>query len=368
VYYCFVVTTINVPHLLEGYARKLAKNNKIGFIVVGDKKTPHKKVLRFMKHLKNFDCESEYMNLEVQQKFLRKFNGLSKIFTYNSLQRRNIGFLKAAEYDAKVIITLDDDNYIVNEKYLNYHSHLGKTVNLREIKSSIGWFNPCSILRTNHKREIYMRGYPYSKRYIENKIIQKKGRGRVVLNMGLWKNDPDADAVTNLANPTKIVGLKPGYSNIMIGKGTTIPINTQNTAFLSEILPCCYDVIQGYSFKGLRIDRYDDIWGGFLAKKTIDHMGDKVTIGQPITNHMRNNHNLLNDLKMELWGMILTEKFANWLDTIDPNGASYSEIYYSLAKNIQKKFAPSFDDYSIRKYFEKLSNAMELWVNACNTI
>ena len=208
-----------------------------------------------MKHLKNFDCESEYMNLEVQQKFLRKFNGLSKIFTYNSLQRRNIGFLKAAEYDAKVIITLDDDNYIVNEKYLNYHSHLGKTVNLREIKSSIGWFNPCSILRTNHKREIYMRGYPYSKRYIENKIIQKKGKGRVVLNMGLWKNDPDADAVTNLANPTKIVGLKPGYSNIMIGKGTTIPINTQNTAFLSEILPCCYDVIQGYSFKGLRIDR-----------------------------------------------------------------------------------------------------------------
>tara|TARA_B100001013_G_C24395125_1_gene357693 strand:- start:7 stop:648 length:642 start_codon:yes stop_codon:yes gene_type:complete len=213
-----------------------------------------------------------------------------------------------------------------------------------------------------------MRGYPYSKRYIENKIIQKKGKGRVVLNMGLWKNDPDADAVTNLANPTKIVGLKPGYSNIMIGKGTTIPINTQNTAFLSEILPCCYDVIQGYSFKGLRIDRYDDIWGGFLAKKTIDHMGDKVTIGQPITNHMRNKHNLLNDLKMELWGMILTEKFANWLDTTDPNGASYSEIYYSLAKNIQKKFAPSFDDYSIRKYFEKLSNAMELWVNACNTI
>ena len=96
-YYCFVVTTINVPHLLEDYARKLAKNNKIGFIVVGDKKTPHKKVSRFMKHLKNFDCESEYMNLEVQQKFLRKFNGLSKIFTYNSLQRRNIGFLKAAE-------------------------------------------------------------------------------------------------------------------------------------------------------------------------------------------------------------------------------------------------------------------------------
>jgi len=366
--YCFITTTIKVPVFFTEYAKKLKNKSKVGFMVVGDKKTPHKKVSDFMNELKSYGYESEYLDLQFQKSFIKKFKGLSKIISYNSTTRRNIGHLKAAEQGAKTIVILDDDNHITNGKFLHHISHLGKNVNYNEVKSSIGWFNPCSILRTNHKGEIYMRGFPYAKRFIPNKYIFKKGSGRAVLNLGLWTDDPDVDAVTNLAYPTKILGMKNGFSTLLVSKGTFIPINTQNTSFLTEILPCFYDVLQGHNFKGLKIDRYSDVWAGFLAKKVIDHMGDKITVGQPLARHLRNPHNLLNDLKMELWGMILTEKFVEWIESTDLRGKTYSESYYFLGEKMETKLANSFDDTNIRNYFKKLGNSMKIWVNACEQI
>lgn len=366
--YCFVVTTINVPTLLQDYAQKLSKKEKVGFIVVGDKKTPHKKLQSFMKNLKEYGCESEYMDLKNQERFIKKFNRLSKIFSYNSVERRNVGYLKAAEYDSKVIIILDDDNYILDNKYLNYMKHIGKKSSFVEVKSSIGWFNPCIMLRTDHGNEIYMRGFPYAKRFIKNHYKFKKNSGKVVLNMGLWTEDPDVDAVTNLTLPTRILGLKKEFSTLMIANSTFMPINSQNTAFATEILPCLYEVMQGYNLKGLKIDRYSDVWAGFMAKKVIDHMGDKITVGQPLSRHVRNYHNLLNDLKLELWGMLLTEKFVSWLESMTINGSSYIESYNFLAKDMKKTLSRSFDDPTIRKYFEKLSDAMGIWTNACSKI
>lgn len=366
--YCFVVTTINVPTLLEDYAKILAKKEKIGFIVVGDKKTPHEKLKLFMENLKGYGCESEYLDLKNQEKYIKKYHGLAGILSYNSTQRRNIGYLKAAEYGSRILIILDDDNYISDGKYLNHIKHIGKKSSFMEVKSSIGWFNPCSMLKTDHGNEIYMRGFPYAKRYIKNQYSFKKKTGRAVLNMGLWTHNPDVDAVTNLAQPTEITGLKKGPHTLMLGKGTFMPINTQNTAIATEILPCFYDVMQGYSFKGLKIDRYSDVWAGFLAKKAIDHMGDKITVGQPLSKHIRNSHNLLNDLKMELWGMLLTEKFVDWLESVNIKGNTYIESYDYLSKDMKKNLAPSFDDSIIRKYFEKLSNAMNVWTKACSQI
>ena len=46
--YCLITTTIKVPVFFKEYAKKLKNKSKIGFMVVGDKKTPHKKVSSFM--------------------------------------------------------------------------------------------------------------------------------------------------------------------------------------------------------------------------------------------------------------------------------------------------------------------------------
>ncbi len=365
---CLVLTTINVPTLLEGYAENFVEYGRynIGFIVVGDIPTPHKKVKKLIQKIKDKGFEAEYLDMPSQKKWLHKFPKLSKLISYRSDNRRNIGFLMAAERNAEIIIAIDDDNYVSDDDYYKHHSIVGRTVTLPTVYSFTGWYNPCTLLRTNNSVPIYPRGYPFHKRFKESYNF-KETTGHVVLNMGLWINDPDADAITNLACPTKIQGLKGPYERVMLAPSTYAPINTQNTAFHKSILPCYYYVLMGAYVKGLKIDRYGDIWSGFFAKKVIDKMNERVTIGKPLANHKRNAHDLLNDLKHELWGMILTEELVPWLEQLQLENNNYFDAYLEISKGLNK-FKENFQEQSIGKYLRKISEAMEIWVDACTKI
>ena len=56
-----VITTINVPNLLEGYAENFRKHGRLehtSAIIIGDKKTPHDVVGRLASDLRHrgFNC------------------------------------------------------------------------------------------------------------------------------------------------------------------------------------------------------------------------------------------------------------------------------------------------------------------------
>lgn len=363
-----VLTTISVPTLLEGYAENLLKygNSNVGFIVIGDVQTPHKKVEKIIQGVADKGFEAEYYDIVSQKKWLRKFPQIAKIVPYRTDNRRNIGFLMAAEKNAQIIISLDDDNYATDADFYKYHSIVGKKVTLPTVTSTSGWFNPCTLLETDHGGLIYPRGYPFSKRHKE-KYTYAQTTGRVALNMGLWTSDPDADAVTHLANPTRIVRMKEGPESIMLTPGTYSPINTQNTALHRSVLPCYYYILMNASLRGLRIDRYGDIWSGFLVKKAIDRMNERVTIGQPIVDHKRNSHNYLKDLRFELWGMTLTEEIVKWLEQFQLESNNYFDIYLEMANGLNK-LKDTFQEYAIRKYMEKIVHAMNVWIDVCREI
>ena len=99
----------------------------------------------------------------------------------------------------------------------------------------------------------------------------------------------------------------------MLAPGTWSPINTQNTAFHRDILPAFYFVPVGDPVSGIAVERYGDIWAGFFAKKLIDHLDDRITFGHPACDHRRNVHNLLGDLELEFWSIILTDPLAECL-------------------------------------------------------
>jgi hypothetical protein len=364
-----VLTTVNVPTLLEAYAANFRKfdHSDIGFIVIGDLSTPHEKALEVTRKVKNEGFEAEYLDIPSQKKWLKKYPQIAKIIPYRTDNRRNIGFLMAAEQDANVIIAIDDDNYATpNEDFYKYHSIVGKKATLSTVISTSGWFNPCTMLETDHGGLIYPRGYPFSKRRKEQYTFTET-TGQIALNMGLWTADPDADAVTHLANPTQIVRMKSESDSIMLAPGTYAPINTQNTAFRRNTLPCYYYVLMNASLKGLKIDRYGDIWSGFFVKKAIDKMDERVTIGRPIVNHKRNSHNYLKDLKCELWGMLLTEEIVKWLEQLQLESDNYFDIYLEMSIELIK-LKNNFQEYAIRKYLEKTSKAMNIWVETCRRV
>jgi len=352
--------------LLEGYADNIQRygHHDVGIIIIGDKKTPNTLVKKLTEKIKARGLSVEYLDIRNQRKWLTSFPDLRKIIPYNSDNRRNIGYLIAAEKGARIIVSIDDDNYCGSEDVVKQHGIVGTEQRFAMVRSTNGWFNPCSMLRIDPPKTIYPRGFPYSKRWKDNVSSITYSSGRIVLNLGLWTGDPDVDAITNLNEHVQVKEIK--SEQIMLAPGTYSPINTQNTAFHRDILPCYYYLLMGARISGLRIDRYGDIWSGLFAKKVIDQMNDRLSIGKPIADHRRNPHNLFSDLKSELWGMILNESLVQKLELIELNGKTYADSYLELAHKLQDMDIS--EDATVKKYFRRLTYAMEKWIDACEKI
>lgn len=362
-----VLTTVNVPNLLEAYAKNVRNfgHSDVGFIVIGDRHTPDEKCREIINDINDYGLDAYYFDVASQTQWLDDHPKLAKIIPFDSDNRRNIGFLIAAQLGAEKIISIDDDNYVTNDDFYGYHSIVGSSHKVKTTYSSNNWFNPCSLLRFSNGRMIYPRGFPFSKRWNDDAKFCTE-YGRLVLNLGLWVGTPDADAVTHLNGPIKSLGLKADIERVMLGKGVLSPINTQNTAFHRSALPCYYYILMGLKVDGLILDRYGDIWSGYFAKKVIDKMGDRVCIGKPLTDHRRNLHTLFDDLKAELMGMIITEKIVEFLEACDLNENTYEDAYLELADKLQT--AQIDDRPVVKRYMKKITNAMRIWVDACEKV
>ncbi len=365
-----VVTTINVPTLLEEYAANFEKFGHLehtSALIVGDKKTPHEAVGQLVCQLRDrgFDCR--YLDLAAQEQYLDRFPRLKPLIPYNSDNRRNIGYLMAVENGADILVALDDDNFVRADDWYAGHTHVGMTEHLETVSCSNGWFNPCQLMEYEPHCTIYARGYPYNKRWQPNKETYETTIGRIVLNGGLWLNDPDVDSLTRLSVPARGVTVR--KERVMLAPGTWAPINTQNTAFHRDLVPAFYFVPVGEPIGGMPVERYGDIWAGFFAKKLIDHLNDRITFGAPACDHRRNAHKLLHDLELEFWSIVLTDPLAEALREWKLNGSTYSDCYAELADHLERTNWPHKKMASEMKvFFSRMASGMRAWVEACRHI
>jgi hypothetical protein len=321
-----------------------------------------------MQEVRDIGITGEYFDIEKQELWLEKFPEFKKIVPYNSDNRRNIGYLIAGERGGEIIIAIDDDNYVEPSKdYLADHAIVGQTMDFEAVSDESGWFNICSMLKFSPDRKVYPRGYPYFKRFKDGKSVNNKRTGRVVINEGLWFEDPDVDSITRLAEDVK--GKEIIKEQVFLDKGTFSPINTQNTAYHRDILPCLYFVLMGGNINGLVIERYGDIWFGLFAKKIIDHLGDFTAFGKPFAIHKRNTHNLLKDLQWEFWAIMFTETLTEFLEKTELSGKTYGECYVELADKLDI-FIKENEKINLeaKKYFADVTSAMRIWVDTCNKI
>jgi hypothetical protein len=365
-----VITTVNVPTLLEGYADNFEKYGHlkdVSAIVVGDRKTPHDAVRKLSQRLRGRGFDVAYLDIEEQEKYLDRFPKLKPLIPYNSDNRRNIGYLQAVERGADILVAVDDDNFVGKDDWYAGHRLVGTTARLKTVSTSNGWFNPCGLMDMEPPRWIYARGYPYAKRWGHETETVSVSEGRVVLNGGLWLGEPDVDSLTRLTEPVRAVRVRD--ERVMLARGIMAPINTQNTAFHRDLVPAFYFVPVGEKVGGIAVERYGDIWAGFLAKKLIDHLDDRITFGVPACDHRRNVHRLLHDLELEFWSVVLTDPLAEHLAGWKLSGRTYAEGYLELADHLEraewphKQMAAEF-----KAFFGRMANAMRVWVETCRQI
>jgi hypothetical protein len=370
-----VTTTIRTPRFLEGAlenADRYGHLPRLRIIVVGDRKTPGE-VGGYVSQLgRRYGVDVVYLDIAAQRRFLRRWPSLDLFLRYDSIQRRNVGYLIAAEGRAEVIITVDDDNFVTEEDFIGGHAIVGRQVSLPVVSHPSGWWNVCERLTTNRQRRFYPRGFPKSAQ------DWKTGPGRVtaqevriIANGGLWLGAPDVDATAHIEEPIEVTGLEPlgGNRTCALAPGTWCPLNSQNTAFDASVLPAMYLPVMHDWIRGSRISRMDDIWMSYFLRAIADLRGESVAYGPPLVIQERNPHNFLNDLSEELPGYVLTEHIAGYLRRFHSDSATYADAYLDLIYHLRESTEDdSKIDISQREYLRTLTLGMAAWLASIKEI
>lgn len=277
-----VTTTIFSPSIA---VEKFCSFKDWNFIIVGDLKTPHADYKKMEKN----SSQVLYLSPDDQEK---KYPDLSKIIGWNSIQRRNIGYIEAYKIGSEVIASVDDDNI----PYDDWGKDLliDKVVEIDTYHPQNEVFDPLSITNVN---KVWHRGYPLelvpSRGNV--KYLGKTSR-KVLVQASLWDGDPDIDAMARLSHRpiVKFDQLSP-YGADVLG-----PFNSQNTFISRKVMPK-YAVLP-------HIGRMDDIWGSYIMQH---YFPNSVAYTKASVYQERNEQDLILNLEKEILGYRNSFKFIN---------------------------------------------------------
>lgn len=299
-----VTTTIHVPEVLR-YLRAMSPPAwaNVRFFIAGDLKSPHDEILKLCDQIGN----AVYISPVEQQRWK-----CSEAIGWNSIQRRNIATLEALRWGATHIYSWDTDNIPMSRDHFSliakgFDAFHGPMVspspvfeqNLTPIGRQ-GWIDTgqflCPAVR---QRGIPDVDTPWSVGAIAGATI-----GVVA---GACLGDPDISAVDRIATHPTVYGVTAlAQAGVVIDLLATTVFNSQNIAFVRELAPAMFMLPH--------VGRYDDIFASLICRRVMREHNYHLRFGKPFTWQQRNDHNLLTDLKAEIFGMQNIQAIANSLD------------------------------------------------------
>jgi hypothetical protein len=302
-----VTTTINKPTEATLKFCQISENDCWNFIIIGDKKTPHSEYLELQSKYKNVI----YLTPEQQDE---KYTELSEVIGWNTIQRRNIGFVEAYKLGSEIVATVDDDNIPYDDWGKNIL--VNKEVELDIYEPELNVFDPLSITKDNY---VWHRGYPIE--YLQKRHnVQYKGKTKrkILVQADLWDGDPDIDAMARLT-------LKPivKYSDIQEPYCSNVisPFNSQNTFLSRDVIP----VYCVFPFIG----RMDDIWASYILQY---HFPNSVAYSKATVYQDRNVQDLIKNLENEIIGYRNTLKLINDLSNFESYLPERTKDFYKIYK------------------------------------
>ena len=270
-----VTTTINAP--TEALI-KFSQKNGWNLIVVGDLKTPHNEY-------KKINCV--YLTPEYQE---ITYPELSRVIGWNSIQRRNIGFIEAYNRGAQIIASVDDDNIPLD--CWGTDLLVNKIADIDVFEHSTGVFDPLTITSYKH---LWHRGFPVE--LLQGREVVKylgKFKRKILVQADLWNGDPDIDAIARITFRPEVdlSEITTPYSSNGIS-----PFNSQNTFLSREVFPI-YSVLPF-------IGRMDDIWASYILQY---YFPQNLAYHRPSVFQARNPQDLVVNLENEIFGYRNTYK------------------------------------------------------------
>lgn len=254
--------------------------------------------------------------------------GLTWIFSRRDSAIRSFGYLAARWMGAEYIGTLDDDCYPHPEMTGTWFGAHEAAMN--DIPK---WIPSIPGIRT--------RGLPY----------RNLGTLQSHINHGLWSRVADYDSVQTFARmgqPDEYFA--PPKGSRVIPSGQLFPFCSMNVCFRAAAAPLMYFPLMG---EGQPYARFDDIWGGVIAKTIADVLGWLVTCGEPHVEHQRASDPFVNLVK-EAPGIAFNEQFWEYIDSVHWGEINPIACVAELARKLQTVAVP---------YVSRLGDALLAWAS-----
>lgn len=278
---------------------------------------------------------------------------------------RDFGLLVAYHIakDNETIVCLDDDCQVFDGYMEKAESSLGKK-ELPEAKTSHRFYNPLDLY--GHDVEIFPRGFPYEERGKEKDYrYDNRVRKNIVFNLGLWRGVFDINAIDKLYLEKfsfDEVSLK--YPQVAVTKGPLVSLCSMNMIMKKEVIPAIYQLPMNEAIiPNWQIDRYGDIWGGYICKKFIDIKGDALSVGEPLIYHHKDSA-LHKNIRQEHYSHIVNLQFCDLIDLAcrEIKKDSYLSMYEQLTVNLGK-LEPQYPE-ALKTYLVPTVKKMKAWVRA----
>jgi STELLO glycosyltransferase-like protein len=294
-----VVTSINPP---TTSTRELAALEGWSLVVVGDRKTPTDWALEDATFLPYEDEPSVPF-------------GVAKLVPPDHYARKMLGYLWAIERGARIIVDTDDDNAPTDA-----WGWPGFSGAARVSPPDRGFVN---VYRNFTGQHIWPRGFPLGSIRDDRSVLGPDELRVDDVEVGIWQGladgDPDVDAIYRLVvgDPCTFDAGEP----IVLSPGTVCPVNSQNTAFRSEVFPLLY-LPAHVSF------RFTDILRGLIAQPILWQTSYRVGFTRATVFQDRNPHDYLADFVSEIPCYVHAEKVVDVVtETVRPDSTIADNLF-----------------------------------------
>lgn len=277
---------------------------------------------------------------------------------------RDFGFYIAWKNSdpGEIIVALDDDCHVYHQ---DFYGQVQDVLSPRERPIAVCEGSHLNILDLYNDipDHLFPRGFPYSAR-VNYKGMQFAGieSRDVSFCVGLWKGIFDVNAIDKIKGPVyKHPEAKLKESSVIIERGKLVSVCSMNMQFRRELIPAVYQLPMHVEvLPGWVVDRYGDIWGGFILKTLMDLKGESMALGEPMIHHLKEG-----DYTRNIWQEhichLLNDEFLDLLsqikETITPNS------YLEMMKELNEGFKASSHTASpiFKPYLQHLCIALDAW-------
>ena len=356
-----VATTIFDP---SPTIHRLLQDTFLCLVVVGDKKTNE---IPWREFEKQYQFRVFYLSVEHQKKML--FLTVHKL-PWNHFGRKNIGYLFAISYGAKIIYDFDDDNTLL-KKMTIFHKiidgifdqEISIGIHRHHLYNPYPTFHP--VNRQNNKEFIWPRGFPLN--FIQDpntsffQAHDDINASNICIFQSLANNDPDVDAIFRLTRKLPIYFQRENLITA-VPIGTYAPWNSQavlvrDVAFWGLFLPISVD------------GRVSDIWRGYITSRMLFETQYRIAFTSAFVEQFRNPHDYQLDFENELDLYLKTNKLISILSTFSVKKSyNFSQNLIFLMDELSKNDIVSFEDCQIiRVWVYDLDNLNYKWPVFQNT-